>query len=91
MRWFVRKSIKKGRVCSFNRYYYSKSCDKTLKCLVEGNNNGFETSSTYNIIETFINIEINTKRFLRRNITINFKIIMILFKMKKKLNKEKNK
>ena len=27
MRWFVRQSIKGGRVCAFNQYYKSKHCD----------------------------------------------------------------
>ena len=31
MRWFVRQSIKIGRVCAFNRYYKSKACDDILK------------------------------------------------------------
>ena len=31
MRWFVRQSIKGGRVCAFNQLYKSKHCDDTLK------------------------------------------------------------
>ena len=31
MRWFVRQSIKGGRVCAFNQYYESKHCDDILK------------------------------------------------------------
>ena len=31
MRWFVRQSIKGGRVCSFNQNYKSKNCDDVLK------------------------------------------------------------
>ena len=31
MRWFVRQSIKGGRVCAFNQYYKSKHCDDILK------------------------------------------------------------
>ena len=31
MRWFVRQSIKGGRVCAFNQYYKSKQCDDILK------------------------------------------------------------
>ena len=31
MRWFVTRSIKVGRVCSFNQYYRSKICDDVLK------------------------------------------------------------
>ena len=31
MRWFVRQSIKGGRVCAFNQYYKSKHCDDISK------------------------------------------------------------
>ena len=31
MSWFVRQSIKGGRVCAFNQYYKSKHCDDFLK------------------------------------------------------------
>ena len=42
MRWFVRQSIKGGRVCAFNQYFKSKICDEVLKFIseelnVEGN------------------------------------------------------
>ena len=33
MRWFVRQSIKGGRVCVFNQYYKSKHCGDILKIL----------------------------------------------------------
>ena len=33
MRWFVRQSIKGGRVCAFNQYYKSKHCDDLLKII----------------------------------------------------------
>ena len=33
MRWFVRQSIKGGRVCVFNQYYKSSICDDILKIL----------------------------------------------------------
>ena len=33
MRWFVRQSIKGGRVCAFNQYYKSKICDDILKII----------------------------------------------------------
>ena len=35
MRYFVRQSIKGGRVCAFNQYYSSKVCDEVLKKLSE--------------------------------------------------------
>ena len=33
MRWFVRRSIKRGRVCAFNQYYKSSICDDILKII----------------------------------------------------------
>ena len=33
MRWFVRQSIKGGRVCSFTQYYKSKHCNAILKII----------------------------------------------------------
>ena len=35
MRYFVRQSIKSGRVCSFNQYYKSKICGNVLKIISE--------------------------------------------------------
>ena len=35
MRWFVRQSIKGGRVCAFNQYFKSKFCDFILKIISE--------------------------------------------------------
>ena len=33
MRWFVRRSIKGGRVCAFNQTYKSEICDDILKII----------------------------------------------------------
>ena len=51
MRWFVRQAAYGGRVCAFNHYYKSKSCDDILKILskelcVKGND--------YDIIEAYM-------------------------------------
>ena len=51
MRWFVRQSIKGGRVCAFNQYYKSKHFDDIKKIIskelaVEGN--------TYEIFEDYL-------------------------------------
>ena len=51
MRYFVRYSIKGGRVCAFNQYYKSKICDDVSKNLskklkVEGN--------VYDILEAYV-------------------------------------
>ena len=35
MRWFVRQSVKRGRVCAFNQYYKSKICDDISKIISE--------------------------------------------------------
>ena len=35
MRWFVRQSVKGGRVCAFNQYYKSNHCDDILKIINE--------------------------------------------------------
>ena len=50
MRWFVRQSIKGGRVCSFNQYYRTKICDNVLKILSEKLNvrgNVYDNSEAY--------------------------------------------
>ena len=38
MSWFVRQSIKRGRLCSFNLNYKSKICDHILKTIPEESN-----------------------------------------------------
>ena len=35
MRWFVRQSIKGGRVCAFIQYYNSKVCHDIIKIIAE--------------------------------------------------------
>ena len=35
IRWFVRQSIKRGRVCVFNQYDISKTCVDVLKIISE--------------------------------------------------------
>ena len=53
MRWFVRQSIKGGRVCFFNQNYKSETvCDDILKVLSgELNVKG----KIYDIIEAYLN------------------------------------
>ena len=58
MRWFVRQSIKSGRVCAFNQYYKSKHCNDILKTInkkiaVKGN--------VYDTIEAYM--EYKNKHF----------------------------
>ena len=51
MRWFIRQSIKGGRVCAFNQYYKSKGiCDDILKIISEElnvNGNIYDISEVY--------------------------------------------
>ena len=54
MRWFVRQSTKRGKVCSYNQYEHSKSFDNVLKCLANELNGDIESSTTYDIIEKFL-------------------------------------
>ena len=58
MRWFVRQSIKGGRVCAFNQYYKSKHCDDILEII----NKEFGVVGTvYNTIEAYM--EYKNKHF----------------------------
>ena len=52
MRWFARQSIKGGRVCAFNQYYKSKSCDDILKIISE---ELIVSKDIYDIIEAPLN------------------------------------
>ena len=51
MRWLVRQSIKGGRVCNFNQYFRSKSCDEVLKILSEELN---LKGNVYDIVEAYM-------------------------------------
>ena len=52
MRYFVRQSIKGGRVCVFNQYYKSKICDDILKIISEELN---VEGKFYDIKEQYLN------------------------------------
>ena len=54
MRWFVRQSIKAGRICAFIQFYTSKICDDILKVKSEKLN---VKGNIYDIIETYISYE----------------------------------
>ena len=54
MRWFVRQSIKGGRVCAFNQYYKSKHCDDILKII---NKELSVKGSVYDPIEAYVEYE----------------------------------
>ena len=54
MSWFVRQSIKGGRVCASNQYYKSQLCHDILKIISEELN---VKGITYDIIEACLNYE----------------------------------
>ena len=58
MRWFVRQSIKGGRVCAFNQYYKSKHCDDILKII---NKELAVKGTVYDTIEAYV--EYKNKHF----------------------------
>ena len=58
MRWFVRQSIKGGRVCAFNQYYKSKHCDDILKII---NKELAVKGTVYDTIEAYM--EYKSKHF----------------------------
>ena len=51
MGWFVRQSIKGGRVCGFNQYYNTKICDDYFKVVSEEPN---AKGNIYDIIEAYL-------------------------------------
>ena len=58
MRWFVRRSIKGGRVGAFNQYYKSKHCDDILKII---NKELAVKGTVYDTIEAYV--EYKSKHF----------------------------
>ena len=58
MRWFVRRSIKGGRVGAFNQYYKSKHCDDILKII---NKELAVKGTVYDTIEAYM--EYKSKHF----------------------------
>ena len=61
MRWFVRQSIKGGRVCAFNQFYISKICDEVLKILSEELN---VKGNVYDSIEACMNYKNKLLKFI---------------------------
>ena len=51
MRWFVRQSIKGGRVCAIDQYYKSKHCDDILKII---NKELVVKGTVYDTIEAYM-------------------------------------
>ena len=86
-RWFVRQSIKGGRVCAFNQYYKSKHFEDIKKIIskfldVEG--------TVYEIFEEYLKYKRNIITFLKKNMKINLMIIEMKMKKIKKNTSIKN-
>ena len=56
MRWFVRQSMKGGRVCAFNQNYKSKHCDDILKII---NKELAVKGTVYDTIEAYMEYKNN--------------------------------
>ena len=69
MRWFVRQSIKGGRVCAFNQYFKSKICDDILFIISEKLN---VRRNFYDIIEAFFNYKNNHFRLIGKEYESKF-------------------
>ena len=72
MRWFVRQTAYGGRVCSFNQFYKSKSCDDILKIISKESN---VKGNVYDKIEAYMNYKKKHYKFLKRNMKVNLAII----------------
>ena len=73
-RWFVRQSIKGGRVCSFNQYYRSKICDDVLKILSE---ELIVKRHVYDIIEAYMKYKNHHLKIIKKYMKVNLTIILI--------------
>ena len=88
MRWFVRQSIKGGRVYAFNQYYESeKNCDHILKIIseelkVKGN--------IYDIIEAYLIFRNKQFRLFKKENENQFTSSEMWIKKKKKNLSMKN-
>ena len=49
--WFIRQSIRGGRVCAFNQYYKSKICDDILRIISEELN---VKGNIYDVMEAYL-------------------------------------
>ena len=58
MRWFIRQSIKGGRVCAFNQYYITTHCNDILKII---NKELAVKGTVYDTIKAYM--EYKNKRF----------------------------
>ena len=69
MNWFVRQSIKGGRVCAFNQYYKSKHCDDILKII---NRELAVKGTVYNTIEAYMEYKNKYFKFFEKEYESQF-------------------
>ena len=81
MRWFVRQSMKGGRVCAFNQYYKSPVYDDIKKII----NKELAVKGTVDdTIEAYMEYKTNILKSLKKDMKTNLKIIDLKTKMKNK-------
>ena len=69
MRHFIRQAADGGRVCAFNHYYESKSCDDILKNKSEELN---VRGNVYDIIEGYMNYKNKHYKIFEKEYESNF-------------------
>ena len=79
MRWFIRQSLRGGRVCAFNKNYKSKHCDDILKII---NKELAVKGTVYDTIEAYI--EYKNRHFVSLKQNMKIKLTIIDWKMQKK-------
>ena len=72
MRWFVRQDAYGGRVCAFNQYYKSNSCQDIFKIISK---ELCVKRNDYDIIEAYMEYKNKHLKILKRNTKINLMII----------------
>ena len=87
MRWFVRQSVKGGRVCVFNQYYNSEVCADFLKIISE---ELIVKGNIYDFIETYLNYKNKHFKISEKNMKINLMIIEMKMEKKNKFISMKN-
>ena len=88
MRWFVRQSIKKGRVCAFNQYYKPKHCNDILKII---NKELAVKGTVYDAIKAYKEYKkTNILKSLKKNMKTNLMIIDMKLSKKKIKTSMKN-
>ena len=89
MRWFVRQSIKGGRVCSFNQHYKSNHFDD-IKRILSKELGTPKNANIYDIIEEYLRYKNKHYEKLKRNMNLNLMTIDLKTKTIKKNISMKN-